>query len=1515
MAGREDQLNWRRWATSIGALLALVSVVTIGLAMRRAAAERLKSGNSTMPVAARLSPAGGPSSLRGRTFPLDVGTGSAIVGEFEGRFDAATGSFTIQPRVLRKTDFSSSDRSSMRSLPSEDVPPGIGFGLTVLNNAFVNSGDNPPTVSSEIQITNNTNLTLLNTRLVFTTFKIGSATGPDAGNLPGENGFAYFNDGQIPFDGKLNVSRFYGDIPAGGSAQNIWSFAVANSPPAFYFALRVLADPGVAAESIQPAAVQVNDFLGTSVLINGRGFAGTPTVELIPGIGVPIAMSNVSATATQITGTIPAGTSPGVYNVRVTNQGGGGSSMLVGRLTVTGVPDGDHTISGNLTSLNDAGPYLILGDVTINSVLTIPAGAVFYVADGGTLTISNDGNLIAHGGIPGIPGDAVTPAPSQIVFTAQRTPGTTIPAAGSWGGINARSASTAEMVMRNLVIEYGGASGSGQIDITGSGRTLRFTDSISRRSAGAGIAAGGPNDSLIGFTRNRIEGNGSNVNDPAVRLSGNAALGLYDIDRTTGGTSVGAPSYYYSSANDFAGNQINVIQIGTDDDAASNDFTKSGVLVGQLDTPLRIRGSRSNPAIVGAASPQSAELAINATAIIHLAPGMDLQAGDYPSNRVGGLAANGYAGVYLGAQEVTSNRLIDFDKIPGSDNFGAIFFARNALPNSILNYVRVRGGGASQHGHGEVIVEALNLKVTNSQISNSSTGGLLELLSAVVETKGTSLSGNAQLIDTLAGGPPSEGSLGLRANLVTPVAIAIDPGGRGIYLVDAPSGVSSIRFLNTTRQTVTVAGRQIPGGVIRTIAGGGVSIGENVPGMLADLGLVTGIAAGPNGDLVYFIDSSFPAIRALNVSDNSKTIAGGSIDAGNIGTFAKAKIGPSITGLAVNPVNGEIYLVDATAGINKVFKFGANLPSPSSPPTLVAGNGAPTKANDVFPGGPATTVPLLQPRALVPDSSGNLYLADTGHARVIKVEPNGIATLVAQFPPKSDPSAKPYTNNPYPSGLAFFNGKVLIANGNAQDVSSLDVTTNPAGLALVAGTIGSICDYTSSVCGDGGTAKQAGFSLIGSSSALPLAGIAADGKGAYILDQGANQRGRVRYINLSEAAVEVAGVVIAPGNIDTVAGTGQRTPFDSGLAAGAELSVPLGVAVDSKGNLWIADTLSGRLRFVNRESATVRLFAGTPAQQDVLPGTVISVNKDVGAGPTDNVSANQAGFDLPQGIVVTSDGVYLCDSQGGPATMPPNSRRTGLIRFINTSSRVISFYEGGPNRIDVSPGNVATIAGGGKDQDLSNPGDGSNPLGAKFIGPSDLAIAPNGDLYVADAGQRRVRKIVRATGTVSSLNLSNASPNEYTGLAFDSAGRLLIANAGSGQILREITAGSGSGFDQILSGGLLSRPRDVVEGRDGNLYVTNAGDSSSNAGDHRIIKIALNGSSIVALVLAGSTTPGYAGDGGFAVNALINITTQPINVASFNAVTLVRTTVNIAVGPNGEIIFTDSLNNAIRRIR
>src|SRR5262249_22286178 len=154
----------------------------------------------------------------------------------------------------------------------------------------------------------------------------------------------------------------------------------------------------------------------------------------------------------------------------------------------------------------------------------------------------------------------------------------------------------------------------------------------------------------------------------------------------------------------------------------------------------------------------------------------------------------------------------------------------------------------------------------------------------------------------------------------------------------------------------------------------------------------------------------------INVSSNTVTIGNKTVGAGNIRTFTQFDaLNPPlateyISGFAVHPTTGDLYFTDSGPTVNKVFKVSAD----GAAVTPVAGNGAATMPKDTLPPPPvnATNVPLLLPRDIVFDAAGTLYIADAGHARVVKVDASGKLTLAIQF---ENSQASP---NPYPAGLA-----------------------------------------------------------------------------------------------------------------------------------------------------------------------------------------------------------------------------------------------------------------------------------------------------------------------------------------------------------------------------------------------------------------------------------------------------------------------------------------------------------------
>ena len=277
-------------------------------------------------------------------------------------------------------------------------------------------------------------------------------------------------------------------------------------------------------------------------------------------------------------------------------------------------------------------------------------------------------------------------------------------------------------------------------------------------------------------------------------------------------------------------------------------------------------------------------------------------------------------------------------------------------------------------------------------------------------------------IDTVAGGA-GDGATAKLSPYITPVAIARDPQNRGIYVVDQGAGNYTIKFINTTNSSVTLAGREIAAGTNRVLAGLGLDdLADNVPGTLASLFDTNGIAAHPNGNLIYFVAQLPARVRVLNVSNTVQTVAGKTVGVGNVSTIAELPNADGLNGLAVN-VNGDVFVAAAATGNNRVYRITA-----AGAVSTFAGNGANTLKDAPFVPGAALNVPLLTPRALELDPNGNLYIADAGHQRVIKVDGSGNATLVAQF------TVPDIGVGPYPNGLVWYNNNLYTALGNAQTI-------------------------------------------------------------------------------------------------------------------------------------------------------------------------------------------------------------------------------------------------------------------------------------------------------------------------------------------------------------------------------------------------------------------------------------------------------------------------------------------------
>jgi uncharacterized protein (TIGR03437 family) len=340
---------------------------------------------------------------------------------------------------------------------------------------------------------------------------------------------------------------------------------------------------------------------------------------------------------------------------------------------------------------------------------------------------------------------------------------------------------------------------------------------------------------------------------------------------------------------------------------------------------------------------------------------------------------------------------------------------------------------------------------------------------------------------------------------------------------------------------------------------------------------------------------------------------------------------------------------------------------------------------------------------------------------------------------------------------------------------------------------------------------------------------------------------------VSDAASHRVYKVSPAGTISIVAGNGYPGfAGDGGNAAAAQLNSPYGVAFDGIGNLYIADLSNARIRQI-APNGEITTFAGG----GTLPA----------GGANDGSQATAVSLSAPRNLAWDGHGLlYISDF---------------------TAHRV---YRLAPD------GSLTTVAGTGSP---GFSGDGGPGTSAQLAYPTAVAVDRQGSLYIADSQNHLIRKVTN--GLISSIARA-ATP---TGLAFDSFGTLYVADPGAGQILTIPLTGAPAAFPISAY--------DLTVGPDGYVYaatgtevlqvsfygssVTVAGGGSASSGDggpatlarlnhpagvaadargnlyiadrenHRIRRVAPDGTIVT---IAGTGTPGNAGDGGLAVQAQLN---------------------------------------------
>ena len=338
-------------------------------------------------------------------------------------------------------------------------------------------------------------------------------------------------------------------------------------------------------------------------------------------------------------------------------------------------------------------------------------------------------------------------------------------------------------------------------------------------------------------------------------------------------------------------------------------------------------------------------------------------------------------------------------------------------------------------------------------------------------------------------------------------------------------------------------------------------------------------------------------------------------------------------------------------------------------------------------------------------------------------------------------------------------------------------------------------------------------------------------------------------------------------NISTFAGDGTQAYGGDGVAAtAAQLWTPQGVVSDPSGNIYIGDFYNSAIRQVSFSTGIITTVAG-----DGTAGT-----------SGDGSSAISAQLNEPWGVTVDA---------------------SGNIYFADYFNHVI-------RKVDASTGNISRVAG---NYTSGFSGDGASAISAQLYFPSGVALDASGNIYIADGGNGRIRKVTVSTGIITTVagttstgyngdniaaTSAKLSSSANIGVALDASGNIYIADEYNHRI-RKVTVSTGiittvagngtfgfSGDGGAATSAQLYWPEAVTIDGSGNIYI-------ADYNNNRIRKVTVS-TGIISTV-AGTGTAGYNGDGIAATTAQLNYPTGMI-VA------------------NGYLYIADAGNNRIRQV-
>ncbi|HYA24335.1 MAG TPA: Ig-like domain repeat protein [Terriglobales bacterium] len=667
--------------------------------------------------------------------------------------------------------------------------------------------------------------------------------------------------------------------------------------------------------------------------------------------------------------------------------------------------------------------------------------------------------------------------------------------------------------------------------------------------------------------------------------------------------------------------------------------------------------------------------------------------------------------------------------------------------------------------------------------------------------------------------------------------------------------------------------------IITTMAGGGnpTGLATTVP-----IGQPWALVQDGAGN-IYIADNHSNRVFKVDTSNNLTVVAGNSADGLEPSLTPVPATGTSLSfpqNLALDG-NGGLYIADD--GNNEIRVVNINAPGgatltlfPSAATPIVVQPGEIANVAGMSGGSAcfvafnatcsdgnfATSAPLNAPAGVVLDSSGNIFIADTGDNGIREVDHlTGVISNVAGV----------YCNESCVGGgdghaaaLATFNapteisldsaGNVYVADTNDQVIRVINrsastlslfggsLTITSGDIQSVAGNFGVACQSAQAPCGDSSTSTSASTFLN-----LPNAVFVDSSSNIYIADTGDQV---MRYVDASSGTItRLAGTYFTPCSpISPLSQCG-----DGGQATAADLNNPTGLMV-SGNNLYIADELDAAIREVNGSTGKISTIAGIQFNKGLYgnggPATSAEIQNPVGVAA--DSSGNVFIADTPanvirkvnaQGTISTLAGTALsCQlsslqycGDNGPATLASLWLPSDVFADSAGNVYIADTLDNAIRKVNVQTGIISTVAGDHISFSAGSSGDGGPATSALLNGPSGVSVDSQGDIFIADTNNNRIREVTISNGLINTI-------------------------AGNG------TAGY-SGDGASATSAELNHPAGVSVDAAGNIYIV---DGSGSAGGNNVIRMVNTKGTISTVAGNFAEGPGYSGDGGTATQAQLS---------------------------------------------